>query len=172
MGANGEAHKAILLALHGSALGGHSGIQGTYHKIKKMFYWPHMKKDITSYVKACSTCQQAKSENVKLPGRLQPLPIPPDAWHTIGLDFIEGLPKSNKFDTILVIVDKFSKYGHFVPLKHPFTAQTVAQAFLDNVYYRHGLPQVLISDRDKIFISSFWQNLFKLADATLNLNSS
>jgi hypothetical protein len=63
LGANGEAHKAILLSLHGSALGGHSGIQGTYHKIKKMFYWPHMKKDITSYVKACSTCQQAKSES-------------------------------------------------------------------------------------------------------------
>jgi glycerophosphoryl diester phosphodiesterase len=89
------------------------------------------------------------------------LPIPPDAWHTTGLDFIEGLPKSNKFDTILVIVDKFSKYGHFIPLKHPFTAQTVAQAFLENVYCRHGLPQVLISNRDKIFISSFWQNLFK-----------
>jgi hypothetical protein len=71
-----------------------------------------------------------------------------------------------------MIVDKFSKYGHFVPLKHPFTAHTVAQAFLDDVYCRHGMPQVLISDRDKVFTSSFWQSLFKLADATLNLSSS
>jgi hypothetical protein len=131
-----------------------------------------MKQDIETYVRSCTICQQAKTEKVKLPGRLQPLPIPPDAWHTVGLDFIEGLPKSNNFDTILVIVDKFSKYGHFIPLKHPFSAQTVAQAFVDHVYCRHGMPQVLISDRDKIFVSSFWQNLFKLADTTLNLSSS
>jgi hypothetical protein len=172
LGSFGEAHKAVLLAMHSSAIGGHSGTQGTYQRIKKLFYWPKMKQDVMNYVKSCTICQQAKSERVRLPGRLQPLPIPPDAWHTVGLDFVEGLPLSNKFDTILVIVDKFSKYGHFIPLKHPFTAQSVAQAFLDNVYCRHGLPQVLISDRDKIFISSFWQNLFKLADTTLNLSSS
>jgi hypothetical protein len=172
LGTFGEAHRAILLAMHSSAIGGHSGIQGTYQRIKKLFFWPHMKKDITSYIKSCIVCQQAKTEKVKLPGRLQPLPIPPDAWHTIGLDFIEGLPKSNKFDTILVVVDMFSKYGHFIPLKHPFTAKIVAQAFLDNVYCRHGLPKVLISDRDKIFISTFWQHLFQLADTTLNLSSS
>lgn len=131
-----------------------------------------MKDTITKYVQECSTCQKAKSERVIMPGRLQPLPIPPDAWHTVSLDFIEGLPVSNRYDTILVIIDKFSKYGHFVPLKLPFTAHKVAQAFLDNVYCRHGMPQVLISDRDKVFTSAFWQSLFKLADATLNLSSS
>jgi hypothetical protein len=136
LGAFGEAHRAILLAMHSSAIGGHSGIQGTYQRIKKLFFWPHMKKDITSYIQSCTVCQQAKTEKVKLPGRLQPLPIPLDPWHTIGLDFIEGLPKSNTFDTILVVVDKFSKYGYFIPLKHPFTAKTVAQVFLDNVYCR------------------------------------
>jgi hypothetical protein len=142
--------------MHTSALGGHSGVLGTYQKIKKLFYWPKMKADITRYIQVCSVCQQAKSERVKLPGRLQPLPIPPEAWHTVSLDFIEGLPVSNSFDTILVIVDKFSKYGHFIPLRHPFTAHTVARAFLDNVYCRHGMPQVLISDRDKVFTSAFW----------------
>ena len=107
-----------------------------------------------------------------MPGKLQPLPVPPEAWHSVGLDFIEGLPTSNRFDTILVVVDKFSKYGHFIPLKHPFTAATVAQAFFDNVFRLHSMPQVLISDRDKIFISQFWQQLFKLSDTTLNLSSS
>jgi hypothetical protein len=53
---------------------------------------------------------------------------------------VEDLPKFNSFDTILFIVDKFSKYGHLIPLKHPFTAQTVVQAFINNVYYRHGMP--------------------------------
>jgi transposase InsO family protein len=131
-----------------------------------------MKQDVARYVASCSICQQAKSEHIKLPGKLQPLPIPPAAWHTISLDFIKGLPKSNKFDSILVVIDKFTKFGHFIPVKHPFTASSIAQAFMDTVYKNHGLPQVIISNRDKIFISNFWQQLFKLADTTLNLSSS
>ena len=98
--------------------------------------------------------------------------VPPEAWHTVSMDFIEGLPMSGKFDTILVVVDKLTKYGHFIPLKHPFTATTVAQLFVDNVYKLHRMPKVLISDRDKVFTSTFWQQLFKLADTTLNLSSS
>jgi hypothetical protein len=69
------------------------------------------------------------------------------------MDFIEGLPKSKTFDTILVVIDKFTKYAHFIPMAHPFTAQTVAQAFFHNIDKLHGLPQVIISDRDKIFTS-------------------
>jgi hypothetical protein len=105
-----------------------------------------MKQDVARYVASCSICQQAKSEHIKLPGKLQPLPIPPTAWHTISLDFIECLPKSNKFDSILVVIDKFTKFGHFIPVKHPFTASSIAQVFMDNVYKNHGLPQVIISD--------------------------
>jgi hypothetical protein len=89
----------------------------------------------------------------------------------VRLDFIEGLPTSNRFDTILVVVDKFSKYGHFIPMKHPYTAASVAQLYMDHVYKHHSMPQVLISDIDKVFTSSFWQNLFKLADTTLNMSS-
>jgi hypothetical protein len=172
LGNHKEAQQAVLTALHNSGLGGHSGGLVTYHKVKQMFAWPHMKQDITKYVQHCTVCQQAKSEHTKLPGKLQPLPIPPEAWHTVGLDFIEGLPISGKYDTILVVVDKFTKFGHFIPLKHPFTAATVAQAFVDNVYSFHSMPKVIISDRDKVFISSFWQNLFKLADTTMNMSSS
>jgi hypothetical protein len=64
-------------------------------------------------------CQQAKSEHVKLPGLLQPLPVPNQAWHTVSLDVIKGLPKSAKWDVIFVVVDRFSKYAHFLPLSHP-----------------------------------------------------
>jgi hypothetical protein len=92
-------------------------------------------------------------EHVKLPRILQPLPIPPSAWHTVSLDFIEGLPLSSKYNCILVVIDKFTKFGHFIPLKHPFTATTIAQVFLYQVYRYHGMPQVIISDMDKIFIS-------------------
>ncbi|KAK1613841.1 hypothetical protein QYE76_019358 [Lolium multiflorum] len=141
LGNHKEAQQAVLTALHNSGLGGHSGGLVTYHKVKQMFAWPHMKQDITKYVQHCTVCQQAKSEHTKLPGKLQPLPIPPEAWHTVGLDFIEGLPISGKYDTILVAVDKFTKFGHFIPLKHPFTAATVAQAFVDNVYCFHSIPK-------------------------------
>jgi hypothetical protein len=172
LGNNKEAHKAILLALHSSGIGGHSGFRATYHRVRQMFAWPGLKQAVMAYVQQCVTCQQAKSEHIKTPGKLHPLPVPPEAWHTIGLDFIEGLPLSNKFDTILVVVDKMTKYGHFIPLKHPFTAASVAQAYMDNVYRLHSMPKVLISDRDKVFISQFWKQLFRLADTTLNMSSS
>jgi hypothetical protein len=117
-------------------------------------------------------CQQAKSEHTKLPGKLQPLPIPPEAWHTVGLDFIEGLPMSGRYDTILVVVDKLTKFGYFIPLKHPLKAASVTQLFVGNVYKLHSMPQVLISDRGKVFTSTFWQTVFELADTTLNMSSS
>ena len=162
----------MLLALHSSGLGGHSGITATYQKIKSLFAWPHMKHDIRKYIDACNICQQAKVEHTKTPGTLQPLPIPTHAWTIISLDFVEGLPKSQKFDTILVVIDKFTKYGHFIPLSHPYTAFTVAQLFINHVYKLHGLPQVIISDRDKVFTSALWRELFKMSDTTLNMSSS
>jgi hypothetical protein len=87
------------------------------------------------------------------------------------LDFIEGLPKLGNANCILVIVDKFSKYGHFVPLTHPFTVEVVAQAFLNQIYRLHVMLMAIISDSDKIFTSKFWQELFKLAKVTLQMSS-
>jgi hypothetical protein len=168
LGTHKEAHKAVMLALHDSGIGGHSGMKATYNKIKNLFAWPGMKQDIEMYVAACSVCKQAKPEHSKLPGTLQPLPVPAHAWTTISMNSIEGLPKSQNLDTILVIIDKFSKYAHFVPLKHPFTTTSVAHQFFHNIYKLHGLPQVIISDRDKVFLSTFWQELFKLSETTLN----
>jgi len=131
-----------------------------------------MKQDIKNYVSSCQICSQAKPEHCKLPGLLQPLPVPPQAWHTVCLDFIEGLPKSKSFDTILVVIDKFSKYRHFIPLSHPYTSLSVAQIYMANVYKLHGMPKMIISDRDRVFTSALWQELFKLTDTTLNMSSA
>lgn len=68
------------------------------------------------------------------------------------------------------MIDKLTKYAHFLCLSHPYTAITVAQTFLAHVYKLHGMPSVIISDRDKIFTSAFWQELFKLTDTTLNMS--
>lgn len=78
------------------------------------------------------------------------------------MDFIEGLPKSGGYDTILVVVDRLTKYAHFFLLKHPFSALTKL----------HGLPKSIVSDRDKIFMSHFWQHVFKLLKVKLNMRTA
>jgi hypothetical protein len=109
---------------------------------------------------------------VRYPGLLQPLPIPASAFEVITMDFIEGLPTSGSYNALWVVVDKFSKFSHFIPLKHPFTAATVAKLFMDQIYRLHGLPKVIISDRDRIFTSKLWQLLFKSAGSELRFSSS
>jgi hypothetical protein len=74
----------------------------------------------------------------------------------MSLDFIEGLPRSNHHDVIFVVIDKFCKYVHFLPLAHPFMTLQVAQVYFNNIYRLHGLPYAIISDRDRIFKSNLW----------------
>ena len=88
------------------------------------------------------------------------------------MDFVDGLPPSGGKNCILVIVDRFSKYAHFIPMDHPFTALTVAKTFITNVYSLHGLPLSIVLDRDKIFTSQLWQELFCLAGVTLRMSSA
>ena len=88
------------------------------------------------------------------------------------MDFIEQLPLSHGFDTIFVVVDRFTKFSHFMRLSHPYSAQQVAMIFLDNVYKFHGLPKVIVLDRDRVFCSGFWQEMFKLLGTKLHYSSS
>jgi len=101
----------------------------------------------------CDVCQRCKHEIVAAPGLLQPLAMPMQAWTSISMDFVEGLPKSEGKDCILVVVDRFTKFAHFLSLSHLFTAQEVARIFLDYVVKLHGVPQSIVSDRDKVFTS-------------------
>lgn len=172
LGHHPEAQQAVLLALHNSGVGGHSGMTATYQRVKSLFAWNGLKKAVQGYVAQCDVCQQAKVEHCKTLGLLQPLPVPLQAWTTVSMDFIEGLPKSRGYDAIMVVVDKFTKFAKFIPLSHPFTAYSVAQAFIQQIYDVFGMPQMIISDRDRIFTSALRQELFKLADVKLNMSSS
>jgi len=88
------------------------------------------------------------------------------------MDFIEGLPKSNGKSVILVVVDRLSKYAHFGSLGHPYKASTVEQLFMDTIFKLHGMPKMIISDRDPTFTSHFWQELFKMQGTHLNMSSA
>ncbi len=153
IGNHGHLRQELVKQLHASSLGGHSGIDNSYKRIKQLFYWPSMKADIEDMVKNCEVCIQNKVDGTPYAGLLQPLPIPTQAWQLISMDFIEALPRSEGKDTILVVVDKFTKYAHFISLSHPYTATDVAKVFFDFIYKLHGLPGGIISDRDKIFTS-------------------
>lgn len=162
----------ILTTMHSSAYGGHSGVNGTYMRLKSVFFWPKMKEGVVTMVRTCEVCHRNKNDTGSKAELLQPLPIPDEAWTHISLDFIEGLPMFGGKNVILVVIDRFTKYGHFLALSHPFTAQGVAKLFLDQVYKLHGLPVSILTDRDKIITSQFWKELFKVLGVTLNLTTA
>lgn len=103
---------------------------------------------------------------------LQPLPIPEAVWFDISMNFITGLPKSGGKDVIFVVVDRFSKYSHFMALSHPYSAIQVAQAYLDHVFKLHGWPRSIVSDKDSVFLSQFWKGLFSLHGTEFMLSSA
>jgi hypothetical protein len=88
------------------------------------------------------------------------------------MDFVEGLPKSRGKDVVLVLVDRLTKYVHFIPLSHPYTVQTVAGRFMENIVKLHGPPASIVSDRDTIFTSKLWKDLFSSFNISLKYNSA
>jgi len=88
------------------------------------------------------------------------------------MDFIEALPRVNGKTIILTVVDRFSKYAHFIPLGHPYTAASVAKAFFQEIVRLHGLPATIVSDRDPVFTSDFWKELFNLTGVRLQFTSA
>ncbi|CAH9111194.1 unnamed protein product, partial [Cuscuta epithymum] len=162
----------ILKEYHDSATGGHSGNFRTMKRISTLFYWVGMRKDIQQYVQKCEVCQRNKYQALKPAGLLQPLPIPEQIWTDISMDFIGGLPKAQGKDTVLVVVDRLTKFAHFIPLSHPYNAKGVAEVFIKEVVRLHGFPKSIVSDRDSIFLSSFWSELFRLAGTQLKYSTA
>jgi hypothetical protein len=113
-----------------------------------------------------------KSEHLHPAGLLLPLQVPTAVWADIGLDFVEALPRVRGKSVILTVVDRFSKYCHFIPLAHPYSAESVAQAFFADIVRLHGMPQSMVSDRDPVFTSTFWKELMRLMGTKLHMTSA
>ncbi|KAL4591091.1 hypothetical protein LXL04_004040 [Taraxacum kok-saghyz] len=147
----------LLHEYHSSPLGGHSDILPTIKRLAATFLWPKLKTSVTDFICTCDICQQTKSPMDKPYG-------PADSslvWQDISMDFITHLPLSAGKTAIWVIVDRFTKFAHFIALLTHFGATTLATLFLHNIYRLHGLPKSIVSNRDSIFLSSFWKEIFK-----------
>lgn len=138
------------------------GALRTYKRISANVYLPRIARDVQRFVAKCGICQQNKVESTSPAGLLQPLPIPEAVWEDISMDFIEALPKSNSHEVIFAVVDRLTKFAHFIALKRPFTAKLVAKGFCREVVRLHGIPRSIVCDRDKVFTSLFWRELFRL----------
>ncbi|XP_068667698.1 uncharacterized protein [Aristolochia californica] len=90
----------------------------------------------------------------------------------ISMDFIEGLPKAAGQSILFVVVVRFSRYAHFIPMAHPYTTATVAQAFFENFVRLHSIPESIVSDRDVDFTSNFWKDLFRLCGTKVKYSSA
>ena len=130
---------------------GHLGVQRTLHRLAQRYWFPQMQERVADYVRVCDTCQRTKVDHQATRGLLQPIEMSSEPWRDIAMDFLTEIPTCDGFSTVLVVVDRFSKMLHLVPLGHTTEATNVAIAFFASVVKLHGLPSTIITDRDPRF---------------------
>ncbi|MBW0583887.1 hypothetical protein O181_123602 [Austropuccinia psidii MF-1] len=131
---NSTIQLSILQKRHYYPLAGHPGQEKTLKLVKQDFHWPGMTQFMKDYVSSCQQCSRNKNINHKKFGLLKPLPIPNGPWFCILMNFITQLPRSNSFDSILVIVDRFSKMAVFIPTISSITSLDLAHSFRKNIF--------------------------------------
>uniref|UniRef100_A0AAQ4RV13 Gypsy retrotransposon integrase-like protein 1 n=1 Tax=Gasterosteus aculeatus aculeatus TaxID=481459 RepID=A0AAQ4RV13_GASAC len=162
---------AVLQWAHASRIACHPGVARTMALLRRRFWWPAMGKDTQGFVAACPVCARNKGTNRPSAGLLHPLPIPRRPWSHLALDFVTGLPLSEGNTVVLTVVDRFSKFAHFVPLpKLPSATQTAA-ILVKEVFRIHGLPRDIVSDRGPQFTSAVWKAFCTAIGATASLSS-
>ena len=162
----------IMKECHDIPIVGHTGLARSAQILKRRYWWKGWKAQLTAYIRECPVCQQIKPVNEKQAGLLHPLPIPDAKWEQVTTDLVTDLPESDDYTAVAVFVDRLTKFVHFAPCKKTVTAREYAQLFLKHVFRHHGLPKVIISDRDPRFTSAFWQSLFKSLGTELRLSSA
>ncbi|QRV92840.1 Retrotransposable element Tf2 protein [Ceratobasidium sp. AG-Ba] len=154
-----EIKQELLAHFHDSPAAGHQGRAKTLELIARHYYWPAMKFQVNRYVDSCEVCQRSKGHEKHY--ALKPLPTPAGPWEDVSYDFIVKLPKSRGFDSILTVVDRFSKMMHLIPCKESSSAEDVAQMFLQHIWRLHGTPKRTVSDRGPSFNAKFMRALYK-----------
>jgi hypothetical protein len=149
----------LLKEKHSGGLAGHFGHDKTFSKLNGSYFWPGMRTDVKKFVDRCRICHHTKGKR-KNTGLYQPLPIPERPWDAMSIDFILGLPRTQRrCDSIFVVVDRFSKMAHFIPCQKTSDTTHIVNLFFKEVVRLHGLPKSIISDRDTKFVGHFWRTL-------------
>nr|GEW37996.1 reverse transcriptase domain-containing protein [Tanacetum cinerariifolium] len=144
-----------------------------YQDLKKLYWWPNMKAIITEYVDKCLTCSRVKVECQKPFDLLVQLEIPIWMWERITMDFIMKLPKtSNRYDTICVIVDRLTKFAHFIPTRETDSMETLTRSYIKEIVSRYGVPISIILDHDIHFTSRLWQSLQSALATPLEMSTT
>ena len=163
----------LLQQAHDIPIAGHQGQYRTVNKLKTNVYWESLREDCTNFINSCDTCQRVKASNKPPEGLLIPLEIPETRFEIIGIDF-KPLPKSSEgFDNLMIIICKLTKITALIPTTTKITAREAAELFFRHWYCRgFGLPKKIISDRDKIFVSTFWQEITNTMQIKLNMSTA
>ncbi|QRW20628.1 Retrotransposable element Tf2 protein [Rhizoctonia solani] len=151
----------LLREFHDSPLAGHPGQQRTLELLSCNYWWPGMKSTAKEWVECCPICQANQRAHAPVIA-LKPLEVPPYPFHTISYDFITGFPKSQGHNAILVVIDSFSKFGHFIPTSKKVTARGLADLFITHVWKLHGLPVKTVLDRGTTFTGKFLRALYQV----------
>ncbi|MCI10571.1 retrotransposon protein, partial [Trifolium medium] len=168
-----ELKKMILEEGNQSGLSIHPGVTKIYQDLKKLFWWPGMKKQISEFLYACLVCQKSNIEHQKPSGLLQPLFMPEWKWDSISMDFVGGLPRTTKGNEVIwVIVDRLTKSDHFITIKTGMLVPKLDEIYVEQIVRLHGIPSSIISDRDPRFTSRFWESLQEALGTKLRLSSA
>src|SRR5438105_399708 len=155
-----ELRRKILAEARQSRFSIDAGSTKMYQDLKPRFWWTRMKREIAKYVSECNVCRRVKADHLKSACQLHPLPVPSWKWEDIHMDFIVGLPRTQKGnDSIWVIVDQLTKTAHFLPVKTAYPTKTYAELYIARIVCLHGVPKTITSDRGPQFIARFWEQL-------------
>ncbi len=143
----------LIHTTHTSLGTGHPGANATLSLLRDRFWWPNMARDVRRFVQGCPDCAISKSSRHLPAGKLFPLTIPNRPWSHLGVDFITDLPVSDGNTCILVIIDRFSKFCHLIPLAGLPTALQTAELLFNQVVRYYGILEDIVLDRGPQFIS-------------------
>ena len=154
----------------------HLGANKTIDYLRDHVWWKDMVSDVKSFCETCHTCKTSKPSNQKPYGLLNPLAVPTHPWESIGIDFVGPLPESGNrdglYDSITVIICLLTSMVHLIPSRTNYNAIQLAELMFEHIYKIHGLPLNIVSDRDVLFTSVFWNHLHRLIGTKLRMSSA
>lgn len=168
----------IMKICHDDPLSGHFGQRKTITLVRRRYYWLTLGTDVREYVKGCDMYQRIKATRHKKAGEIQPLPLLSKPFESISMDFITDLPSSTDqttkivYDSLLVIINRYTKMARYIPCLKTTTAEELATLFIKYWVKDYGLPANIISDRGSVFTSKFWSVMCFYLNIRRNLSTA